>query len=76
MDLDFITLIWLVPVLPLAGALLNGVLGKKWNRGTIATVACGTVGISFAISLGVFFQMWGMPEADIPSPDPYFTWIQ
>ena len=76
MDLDFITLIWLIPILPLAGALLNGVFGKAWNRGTIATVACGTVGISFAISLGIFFQMRGMPETDIPSPAPYFTWIQ
>ncbi len=76
MDFDFIQLIWLIPTLPLTGAVLNGVFGRAWNRGTIATVACGTVGISFAIALGIFVQMWTIPETGLPIVKDYFTWIQ
>ncbi len=74
--MDFTGLIWLIPVLPLAGALINGLSGKGASRGTVATIGCGSVAISFAISLGAFVQMTGMPETDLPIVKDYFTWIQ
>ena len=74
--MDFTGLIWLIPVLPLAGALINGLSGRRASRGTVATIGCGSVAISFAISLGAFVQMTGMPETDLPVVRDYFTWIQ
>ena len=31
--------LWLIPVLPLVGAAINGLLGKKFSRQTVAAVA-------------------------------------
>ena len=71
--MDFLDLIWLVPLLPLAGALVNGVVGKRLPRGVVAALASGTVGLSFLVSLGAFLQLGaaGTP----PVVRDYFTWI-
>ena len=39
---DFVQLVWLIPALPLAAFLINGLLGRRWlghRTGVIATVA-------------------------------------
>jgi len=68
--------LWLIPVLPLLGAVINGVLGKRLSRGIIGAIAAGSVALAFAISLGAFIQMLGMPEEQLPVIRNYFTWIQ
>ena len=74
--MDFLGLLWLIPLLPLMGSLINGVLGKRFSRGSIAAIACGSVGLAFVISLGAFFQMVRAPEEDLPIVREYFVWIQ
>ena len=50
-------LVWLIPVLPLLGFLING-LGRKHVSKTMAgVIGCGTVFISFLISVAVFFSV-------------------
>ena len=50
-------LVWLIPVLPLLGFLING-LGRKQVSKTIAgIIGCGTVFLSFLISVFVFFSV-------------------
>ena len=50
-------LVWLIPVLPLLGFLING-LGRKQLSKTIAgIIGCGTVFLSFLISVFVFFSV-------------------
>jgi len=51
-------LIWLVPVLPLAGVLINGIFGK-WIRDRAHLLGVGTTGLSLLVSLGIFFQAAG-----------------
>jgi NADH-quinone oxidoreductase subunit L len=68
--------LWLIPLLPLLGALVNGVCGKRLSRGLVGAIASGSVAIAFLISLGAFLQMLGMPEEDLPIIRNYFTWIQ
>ncbi|MGE5849370.1 MAG: NADH-quinone oxidoreductase subunit L [Candidatus Methylomirabilota bacterium] len=48
-------LIWLVPVLPLLGVLVNGIFGR-WTRGRAHVLGVGTTGISFLIAMGIFLQ--------------------
>ncbi|GAC1421578.1 MAG: NADH-quinone oxidoreductase subunit L [Flavisolibacter sp.] len=49
-------LILLIPVLPFIGFVLNG-LGRKFlPKGLISLIGCGTVLLSFVISLVVFYQ--------------------
>ncbi|HEV8132265.1 MAG TPA: hypothetical protein VGQ81_13530, partial [Acidobacteriota bacterium] len=47
-------LLYLIPILPLAGAAINGVMGKRFSRTVISFVSCGLVGLSFIIALACF----------------------
>ncbi len=69
MTMDFI---WLIPVLPLAGAAINGVLGKRLPKTAVGAIASGTVGLSFLISVRAFLMIAGGPAI----VHDYFTWIQ
>src|SRR2546430_17617091 len=62
--------LWLIPVLPLAGFLINGVLGRRLSRAAINIVAIGAVVVSFAWALKVVVAL---PEA--PYSEHYFNWI-
>jgi NADH-quinone oxidoreductase subunit L len=71
-----LNLLWLIPLLPLLGAIINGMLGKRLSRGVIGAIAAGSVGLSFVISLTAFLQMLQLPEESLPVVQNYFTWIQ
>jgi NADH-quinone oxidoreductase subunit L len=45
--------LWLIPVLPLAGAAINGFLGKKSSRQAVTTIALFFSGAAFAMALWV-----------------------
>jgi NADH-quinone oxidoreductase subunit L len=49
-------LLWIV-LLPLAGAFINGVLGRKASRAAVHTVAVGSVAISFLLGLLGFVSL-------------------
>jgi NADH-quinone oxidoreductase subunit L len=74
--MDFFSSLWLIPLLPLLGATINGVIGKRLPKSAVATIGAGTVALSFALSLGAFLQMLRLPEADLPVIRNYFVWIQ
>ena len=66
-------LVWLIPVLPLLGFLING-LGRKQVSKTIAgIIGSGTVFVSFFICLLIFIQL---NNGNIPkAPFHYFDFI-
>jgi NADH-quinone oxidoreductase subunit L len=73
--------IWLVPLLPLAGAAINGIFGR-WLRlpeKLIGGIAVGSVALSFLISLAAVYS-YGFSGNSL-WPNPYvttqtaFTWI-
>jgi NADH-quinone oxidoreductase subunit L len=49
-------LIWLVPVLPLAGVVINGIFGR-WTRERAHLLAVGSTGLSFLVALGISLQV-------------------
>ena len=51
-------LIWLVPVLPLVGVVINGIFGR-WTRERAHILGVGTTGLSFLIAFGIFLQAAG-----------------
>src|ERR1051325_6956109 len=69
-------MLWLIPILPLLGAAINGIFGKRFSKNLISTVAAGTVGLSFLMSVGEFVALLNTPESDLPILHDYFTWIQ
>jgi NADH-quinone oxidoreductase subunit L len=77
-------LIWLVPLLPLAGAAVNGLLGRRFRftETVIGSIAVGSVALAFLISLfAVLSYGYGSqakwPNAYVTSQDGTFkyTWI-
>ncbi len=67
-----------VPLLPLIGALINGVYsfsGKKLVRPFVHTVACGVMLISFLISLMTFFHFLGLPGEERRQVLTFFPWV-
>ena len=65
--------LWLIPILPLAGFLINGLFGRRFSKGLINAVAIGSVVLSFAWVLKTIF---GLGELSAPYTEHYFTWIQ
>jgi NADH-quinone oxidoreductase subunit L len=69
--------IWLIPILPFLGFLLNGLLGKKLSKPVINAIAVGSVLLSFVwvvktlSTLGAFSG--GLEET---YKEHYYTWIQ
>jgi NADH-quinone oxidoreductase subunit L len=75
--------IWLVPLLPLAGAAINGLFGRKFrfSEKLIGGIAAGSIALSFLITVAAVYSyafgnqaMW--PETYVTSQDGNsFTWI-
>src|SRR5215831_15418735 len=73
--------IWLVPLLPLAGAAINGIFGRwlRFSEKLIGGIAVGTVALSFLISLTAVYSYGFGGEAQWPNPyvttQTVFNWI-
>jgi NADH-quinone oxidoreductase subunit L len=52
-----INLVWLVPVLPLAGFLLTGLFRNYLSKGLTGVIGCGTILAAFVISLIIFGEV-------------------
>ncbi len=48
--------LWLIPLLPLAGAAVNGLLGPRVPKALTTAVGLGAPGLSLVIALGALFQ--------------------
>ncbi|MFQ5670553.1 MAG: NADH-quinone oxidoreductase subunit L [Acidobacteriota bacterium] len=56
--MTFLSLLWVVPLLPLAGFLVNGLLGRRFlPRKAVAAIACGTVLVSLVLSAGAVWEL-------------------
>jgi NADH-quinone oxidoreductase subunit L len=53
-----LSLVWLVPTLPLLGVVVNGIFGR-WTQGRAHLLGVGTTGLSFLIAFGIFLQAAG-----------------
>src|SRR5437764_1756634 len=49
-------LLWLIPILPLAGAAINGLLGKKFPKALVTAVGVGAPLLSLLVALGCLWQ--------------------
>ncbi|HKP37994.1 MAG TPA: NADH-quinone oxidoreductase subunit L [Pyrinomonadaceae bacterium] len=73
--------IWLVPLLPLIGAAINGILGRwlRFPEKLIGGIAVGSVALSFLISLTAVYAYGFGGEAQWPkayvTTQGSFTWI-
>jgi NADH-quinone oxidoreductase subunit L len=62
--------LWLIPALPLAGFLINGVFGRRYSKAIINAVAIGSVLLAFAWALKTVLAL-----GEVPISEHYFDWI-
>ena len=67
--------IFLIPLLPFLGFLVNGLLGRRLGDRTVAIIGCASVAGAFAVAVASFLQV------DAAKPDTFLqqdfgTWIQ
>src|ERR1700726_1359111 len=65
--------LWLIPILPLAGAAINGFLGKKSSRSAVSTIGLVFSGAAFAWALSVVLRV---STADLPYQEYIAHWIR
>ena len=64
--------IWLIPILPLAGFIINGLGRNSLSKNVIGFIGSLLVLVSFGLSLAVFFQI---KSSGHPVNVTYFDWI-
>jgi NADH-quinone oxidoreductase subunit L len=65
--------LWLIPVLPLAGAAINGFLGKRSSRTAVSTIALFFSGAAFAMALWVAMRFSSLT---LPYHEYFAHWIR
>jgi NADH-quinone oxidoreductase subunit L len=65
--------LWLIPILPLAGAAINGFLGKKSSRTAVTTIALFFSGAAFAVALWVALRFSSL---SLPYHEYLAHWIR
>src|SRR5712671_733557 len=65
--------LWLIPIFPLIGFLLNGLFGRRMSKSMINAIAIGSVALSFA---WVVKTLLGLGSLETKYVENYFTWIQ
>jgi len=68
-------LLWLVPALPLLGAILNGFGAGRLPRKVVSVIGAGSVGIAFVIAAGCFLSLVRLPAEERLYLQTLFSWI-
>src|SRR6185437_7506001 len=65
--------LWLIPLFPLIGFILNGLWGRRYPKALINLISVGTVAASLIYVLAVLSKLSPLNTA---YSEHYFTWIQ
>src|SRR6202142_3312759 len=67
--------LWIILALPLAGAAINGLLGKNWAQSAVNSVAIGSVSLAFLGVAELVREFSHLSPDQIPYVGDYFTWM-
>ncbi len=68
--------LYLIPLLPLLGFIINGLLLGKLSKPVVTIIACGSVLTSFVISVFSFLELTNLAPASRILEQTLFTWIK
>src|SRR6202163_4491215 len=67
--------LWIIPLLPLLGATVNGLFASRWPNQAVNSVAIGATGLSFLATLEAVREFFLLSPEQIPWVKQYFSWI-
>src|SRR5256885_762717 len=73
MSTPILDILWIIPLLPLLGAAINGLFGKTWPNKIVNTVALSATGLSFAAALEAVREFFAGGQQLVHKH--FFDWI-
>jgi len=67
--------LWIIPLLPLAGAAVNGIFGRVWTKKAITSIALGSTTLAFIAALELAREFAALSPEQVPWIKTYFVWI-
>jgi NADH-quinone oxidoreductase subunit L len=67
--------LWVIPVLPLAGAAINGLLGRRFKNGMVTLVALFFTAVSFGWAVWAVYKVWPGGPIQLPYIETHGNWI-
>jgi NADH-quinone oxidoreductase subunit L len=68
--------LWIIPLLPLLGATVNGLFARTWPNTIVNSVAVAATGLSFLAALEAVREFFLLTPEQIPWVKQYFSWIE
>jgi NADH-quinone oxidoreductase subunit L len=73
--MNFLDLIWLIPLFPAIGFVINGLFGKRLPKTAVGVIAAGAVLISFIVSAGAVYQLLQLAPEQRSHTVKLYEWI-
>jgi NADH-quinone oxidoreductase subunit L len=70
-----LTYLWIIPLLPLVGAAVNGIFGGRWPKSAISAIALFSTTLAFLAALEAVREFFTLSPDQIPWIKTYFAWI-
>jgi NADH-quinone oxidoreductase subunit L len=70
-----IELVWLIPIFPLIGFLINGLFGRRFSEKAIGWIGAGSVGASFLVAVSIFFELIKLAPGSRSIQIIIYSWI-
>jgi NADH-quinone oxidoreductase subunit L len=67
--------LWIIPLLPLVRAAINGIFGGRWPKNILSAVALSSTTLAFVAALEAVREFLSLSPNQIPWIKSYFTWI-
>ncbi len=67
--------VWLVPLFPAIGFVINGLLGKRIDRRLVGWIGCSAIGLAFFVSLLLLFDLLKLPAPSRHHEVEIFEWV-
>src|ERR1035437_8763961 len=68
--------LWLIPVLPAAGAAINGLFGRRFSNKMVSAIALVSTAASFAWALLAAIRLLAMPADQLPYIERIGIWLR
>ena len=67
--------VWLIPLFPAIGFVINGFFGRRYSKKVVGWVACSALGLSFLTSILIFIDLIGRPPSQRVFEKVIFDWV-